>query len=166
VLLSNFGRQHRNDYAPLRSTVVLLSKILWIQRGKWFLKDGKSFNIVINKVQIIFVDADQVVIFSLIFKYFPQLIPFFFRFGRTWWSWWIWGWTELHTGKSFSGLPIRNLKWLRYVPFCNSRTSMDGFRFWKQGYWANHLAGRRYHISGSFSLINFQFNRIFNSFNN
>ncbi|ETN84253.1 hypothetical protein NECAME_17187 [Necator americanus] len=23
---------------------------------------------------------------------------------------------------------------------------MDGFRFWKQGYWASHLAGRRYHI--------------------
>ncbi|KAK6033739.1 UDP-glucose:Glycoprotein Glucosyltransferase [Ostertagia ostertagi] len=34
-----------------------------------------------------------------------------------------------------------------YVPFCDSRKEMDGFRFWKQGYWSNHLAGRRYHIS-------------------
>lgn len=24
---------------------------------------------------------------------------------------------------------------------------MEGFRFWKQGYWRNHLQGRRYHIS-------------------
>ena len=24
---------------------------------------------------------------------------------------------------------------------------MDGFRFWNQGYWKNHLGGRRYHIS-------------------
>ena len=24
---------------------------------------------------------------------------------------------------------------------------MEGFRFWKQGYWKNHLAGRKYHIS-------------------
>ncbi|VDO82106.1 unnamed protein product [Haemonchus placei] len=35
----------------------------------------------------------------------------------------------------------------RYVPFCDSRKEMDGFRFWKRGYWSNHLAGRRYHIS-------------------
>ncbi|KAA0198709.1 UDP-glucose:glycoprotein glucosyltransferase [Fasciolopsis buskii] len=34
-----------------------------------------------------------------------------------------------------------------YTPFCDSRREMDGFRFWKQGYWANHLNGRPYHIS-------------------
>lgn len=28
-----------------------------------------------------------------------------------------------------------------YTPFCDSRTEMDGFRFWKQGYWRNHLQG-------------------------
>ena len=33
-----------------------------------------------------------------------------------------------------------------YTPFCDSRTEMDGFRFWKSGYWASHLAGRKYHI--------------------
>lgn len=26
-----------------------------------------------------------------------------------------------------------------YTPFCESRKEMDGFRFWKQGYWKNHL---------------------------
>lgn len=34
-----------------------------------------------------------------------------------------------------------------YVPFCESRKEMEGFRFWKSGYWNNHLMGRRYHIS-------------------
>eukprot|EP00045_Choanoeca_perplexa_P016030 m.211199 g.211199 ORF g.211199 m.211199 type:complete len:1566 (-) comp17147_c0_seq4:48-4745(-) len=34
-----------------------------------------------------------------------------------------------------------------YTPFCDSRDGMDGFRFWKQGYWKNHLAGKPYHIS-------------------
>uniref|UniRef100_A0A0N4XT99 UDP-glucose:glycoprotein glucosyltransferase (inferred by orthology to a D. melanogaster protein) n=1 Tax=Nippostrongylus brasiliensis TaxID=27835 RepID=A0A0N4XT99_NIPBR len=39
-----------------------------------------------------------------------------------------------------------------YVPFCDSRKEMDGFRFWKQGYWSNHLAGRRYHISALYVI--------------
>lgn len=34
-----------------------------------------------------------------------------------------------------------------YTPFCNDKKEMDGFRFWKQGYWKNHLGHRRYHIS-------------------
>ena len=28
-----------------------------------------------------------------------------------------------------------------YTPFCDSNKDMEGFRFWKQGYWKNHLAG-------------------------
>ena len=28
-----------------------------------------------------------------------------------------------------------------YTPFCDSRKEMDGFRFWKSGYWASHLQG-------------------------
>lgn len=28
-----------------------------------------------------------------------------------------------------------------YTPFCDSRKEMDGFRFWRQGYWRNHLQG-------------------------
>ncbi|KAI8968326.1 UDP-glucose:glycoprotein glucosyltransferase-domain-containing protein [Mycotypha africana] len=34
-----------------------------------------------------------------------------------------------------------------YTPFCSDRTEMDGFRFWKEGYWAQHLRGKPYHIS-------------------
>ncbi|KAF2746996.1 glycosyltransferase family 24 protein [Sporormia fimetaria CBS 119925] len=34
-----------------------------------------------------------------------------------------------------------------FTPMCSSRTSMDGFRFWNHGYWANHLRGLPYHIS-------------------
>ena len=38
-------------------------------------------------------------------------------------------------------------KALAYTPFCDSRKDMDGYRFWKSGYWASHLGGRPYHIS-------------------
>ncbi|KAI0244032.1 killer toxin resistant protein [Massospora cicadina] len=34
-----------------------------------------------------------------------------------------------------------------YVPFCTSRESMRGYRFWEHGYWAEHLEGKPYHIS-------------------
>lgn len=34
-----------------------------------------------------------------------------------------------------------------FTPMCDSRTEMEGFRFWKQGYWANYLKGLPYHIS-------------------
>ena len=34
-----------------------------------------------------------------------------------------------------------------FTPMCDSRTEMEGFRFWKQGYWASFLRGRPYHIS-------------------
>lgn len=33
-----------------------------------------------------------------------------------------------------------------YTPFCDSRKEMEGYRFWKTGYWASHLGNRRYHI--------------------
>lgn len=50
-----------------------------------------------------------------------------------------------------------------YTPFCESRTSMDGFRFWKHGYWATHLAGRKYHISALYvvDLVKFRCVEIF-----
>ncbi|KAG8311334.1 UDP-glucose:glycoprotein glucosyltransferase 1 [Homalodisca vitripennis] len=47
-----------------------------------------------------------------------------------------------------------------YTPFCDSRTEMDGFRFWKQGYWRNHLQGRRYHISALYVVDLKRFRRI------
>lgn len=47
-----------------------------------------------------------------------------------------------------------------YTPFCNSRKEMDGFRFWKQGYWKNHLQGRSYHISALYVVDLKRFRRI------
>lgn len=47
-----------------------------------------------------------------------------------------------------------------FVPFCESRKEMEGFRFWKQGYWRNHLAGRKYHISALFVVDLKKFRRI------
>jgi UDP-glucose:glycoprotein glucosyltransferase len=47
-----------------------------------------------------------------------------------------------------------------YTPFCDSRTEMDGFRFWKQGYWRNHLQGRTYHISALYVVDLKRFRRI------
>lgn len=47
-----------------------------------------------------------------------------------------------------------------YTPFCDSRKEMDGFRFWKQGYWRNHLQGRSYHISALYVVDLKRFRRI------
>ncbi|XP_043284000.1 UDP-glucose:glycoprotein glucosyltransferase isoform X2 [Venturia canescens] len=47
-----------------------------------------------------------------------------------------------------------------YPPFCDSRTEMDGFRFWRQGYWRNHLQGRNYHISALYVVDLKRFRRI------
>jgi len=34
-----------------------------------------------------------------------------------------------------------------FTPMCDSRVEMEGFRFWKQGYWKTFLKGLPYHIS-------------------
>ncbi|XP_056283243.1 UDP-glucose:glycoprotein glucosyltransferase 1 isoform X2 [Pseudoliparis swirei] len=47
-----------------------------------------------------------------------------------------------------------------YTPFCESRKEMDGFRFWKTGYWASHLAGRKYHISALYVVDLKKFRKI------
>ncbi|XP_063891036.1 UDP-glucose:glycoprotein glucosyltransferase isoform X2 [Helicoverpa armigera] len=47
-----------------------------------------------------------------------------------------------------------------YTPFCDSRREMEGFRFWKQGYWRNHLQGRSYHISALYVVDLKRFRRI------
>ncbi|MCO5576449.1 hypothetical protein L7F22_030259 [Adiantum nelumboides] len=36
---------------------------------------------------------------------------------------------------------------LAYTPFCDNNKEMDGYRFWNQGFWKDHLRGRPYHIS-------------------
>ncbi|XP_063076089.1 UDP-glucose:glycoprotein glucosyltransferase 1-like [Engraulis encrasicolus] len=47
-----------------------------------------------------------------------------------------------------------------YTPFCDSRREMDGYRFWKSGYWASHLAGRKYHISALYVVDLKKFRKI------
>ncbi|CAH1245599.1 UGGT1 [Branchiostoma lanceolatum] len=47
-----------------------------------------------------------------------------------------------------------------YTPFCDSRREMNGFRFWKSGYWASHLGGRKYHISALYVVDLKKFRRI------
>ncbi|XP_019341673.1 UDP-glucose:glycoprotein glucosyltransferase 1 isoform X2 [Alligator mississippiensis] len=47
-----------------------------------------------------------------------------------------------------------------YTPFCDSRKEMDGYRFWKSGYWASHLAGRKYHISALYVVDLKKFRKI------
>lgn len=39
-----------------------------------------------------------------------------------------------------------------YTPMCDSRAEMEGFRFWKQGYWKNYLRGNPYHISALYVI--------------
>ena len=39
-----------------------------------------------------------------------------------------------------------------FTPFCDSNQETEGFRFWKQGYWASHLRGKPYHISALFVI--------------
>ncbi len=34
-----------------------------------------------------------------------------------------------------------------YVPFCDSRKEVEGYRFWKTGFWESTLRGAKYHIS-------------------
>nr|XP_061799479.1 UDP-glucose:glycoprotein glucosyltransferase 2-like [Nerophis lumbriciformis] len=47
-----------------------------------------------------------------------------------------------------------------YTPFCDSRTEMDGYRFWKSGYWASHLGNRKYHISALYVVDLKKFRKI------
>ncbi|KAL5598546.1 hypothetical protein BROUX41_003524 [Berkeleyomyces rouxiae] len=47
-----------------------------------------------------------------------------------------------------------------FTPMCDSRVEMEGFRFWKQGYWANYLRGRPYHISALYVVDLKQFRRL------
>ncbi|KAI7860003.1 UDP-glucose:glycoprotein glucosyltransferase-domain-containing protein [Circinella umbellata] len=47
-----------------------------------------------------------------------------------------------------------------YTPFCTDRTEMDGFRFWNQGYWKDHLRGKPYHISALYVIDLVQFRKM------
>lgn len=47
---------------------------------------------------------------------------------------------------------------LAYTPFCDNNREMDGYKFWKQGFWKEHLRGRPYHISALYvvDLVKFR----------
>uniref|UniRef100_A0AAY4DGE9 UDP-glucose ceramide glucosyltransferase-like 1 n=1 Tax=Denticeps clupeoides TaxID=299321 RepID=A0AAY4DGE9_9TELE len=47
-----------------------------------------------------------------------------------------------------------------YTPFCDSRKEMEGYRFWKTGYWATHLGHRKYHISALYVVDLKKFRKI------
>ena len=47
-----------------------------------------------------------------------------------------------------------------YTPFCDDRKEMDGFRFWRSGYWASHLGHRKYHISALYVVDLQKFRKI------
>jgi UDP-glucose:glycoprotein glucosyltransferase len=47
-----------------------------------------------------------------------------------------------------------------FTPMCDSRVEMEGFRFWKQGYWKNFLQGLPYHISALYVVDLKEFRRI------
>ncbi|EAL69944.1 hypothetical protein DDB_G0274103 [Dictyostelium discoideum AX4] len=49
---------------------------------------------------------------------------------------------------------------LGYTPFCDSNKDTEGFRFWKSGYWRQHLAGRSYHISALYVVDLVRFRRL------
>jgi UDP-glucose:glycoprotein glucosyltransferase len=39
-----------------------------------------------------------------------------------------------------------------FTPFCDSRIDTEPFRFWKRGYWREHLGPLKYHISALFAI--------------
>ncbi|KAF9098169.1 hypothetical protein BGX29_007755 [Mortierella sp. GBA35] len=39
-----------------------------------------------------------------------------------------------------------------YTPMCQDREEMEGFRFWNQGYWKDHLRSKPYHISALYVI--------------
>eukprot|EP00850_Spirogloea_muscicola_P001151 SM000004S15021 [mRNA] locus=s4:854375:863925:+ [translate_table: standard] len=45
-----------------------------------------------------------------------------------------------------------------YTPMCDNNKEMDGYRFWKQGFWKDHLQGKPYHISALYvvDLVKFR----------
>ena len=41
---------------------------------------------------------------------------------------------------------------LAYTPFCDDRPEMDEYRFWKGGFWKDHLRAKPYHISALYLI--------------
>lgn len=49
---------------------------------------------------------------------------------------------------------------LAYTPFCDNNKEVEGYRFWKQGFWKTHLRGRPYHISALYVVDLRKFRRM------
>jgi UDP-glucose:glycoprotein glucosyltransferase len=47
-----------------------------------------------------------------------------------------------------------------FTPFCDSRLDTEPFRFWKRGFWENHLKGLKYHISALFAINLHRFRKL------
>ena len=47
---------------------------------------------------------------------------------------------------NFEGAPYA------FTPFCDSREEIEPYRFWKSGFWHDHLKGKKYHISALFAV--------------
>ncbi|KAF9586745.1 hypothetical protein BGW38_002767 [Lunasporangiospora selenospora] len=47
-----------------------------------------------------------------------------------------------------------------YTPMCQDRKEMEGFRFWNQGYWKEHLKTKPYHISALYVVDLFRFRQM------
>ena len=46
-----------------------------------------------------------------------------------------------------------------YTPFCDNNKEMEGYRFWKHGFWRTHLNGKPYHISALYVVDLKQFRK-------
>ncbi|CAI7832218.1 unnamed protein product [Closterium sp. NIES-53] len=49
---------------------------------------------------------------------------------------------------------------LAYTPMCDNNRDMEGYRFWKQGFWRDHLRGKLYHISALYVVDLVRFRRM------
>ncbi|CAI5944540.1 unnamed protein product [Closterium sp. NIES-65] len=49
---------------------------------------------------------------------------------------------------------------LAYTPMCDNNRDMEGYRFWKQGFWRDHLRGKPYHISALYVVDLVRFRRM------
>ncbi|KAJ2472503.1 killer toxin resistant protein [Coemansia sp. RSA 2322] len=47
-----------------------------------------------------------------------------------------------------------------YTPFCDDRAEIDGYRFWKNGWWKDHLRGKPYHISALYVVDLLRFRQL------
>lgn len=132
-------------------------RIIW---GYKILFLDVLFPLAVDK--IIFVDADQVRI--RLYQHWKRYMSVYNRdlFTRVLLQ--VWRFDEiLKLARAWVVFPLSSSQIVRadlkelkdldlegapygYTPFCDSRREMEGYRFWKSGYWSSHLGHRKYHI--------------------